>query len=1327
MIDPLIGNANVAHRFSLTSRMTLFIFIMCAILVGTDIWLSLAARTVQLNEMTTATSNLARAMSQHANDTIKEADTVLSGVVERVEHDGTAPAALERLHLAFISRLAELAQLNGIFLFDRNGVVITNALPGPLKSYSNADREYFTFHRDHSDRGVHIAFPLRSRATGKWVIPVSRRIDNPDGTFAGVASATIDIDFFSQFYNGLDIGREGAVALAFDNGIMAVRRPFENRFVGASLLGTALYHAHTTQGPSGTFSTVSSQDGVLRLNSFRNLPDYPLFVAAALSRDENLAAWWSDTLWHAAGIGLLVCVLAVFGFRLIRQITLQTDTKKELTASLETTRAILDTAVNPIITVDGEGNVRSFNRAGQREFGYSPQEIIGRSVRELVPESHLIAYNDYTAQFAQESFTETGSGVELAGLRKDGSVFPVHVSTGSMGVADERCFVCVITDITEQKKSRSDLAATRDHLLLAADTAELGIWSWNLCDDTLHWNERMFDIYGQSRALLNNGLNFEHWRSRVHLDDIALLMTALKAVIDDREKGLPSFRVVLPDGRIRHLETRVRVERDASGTPVLMTGINHDVTAQHEMELRLRHAKEQADAANAAKSSFLANMSHEIRTPMNAVLGMLHLVQLTPLNLRQRDYASKAQTAAKSLLGLLNDILDYSKIEAGKLQLELHSFDLETVMQDLGVVLAGNQGQKEIEVLFDLDPALPRGLIGDSLRLQQVLINLAGNALKFTLKGQVIVSLELLERTDSAVRVRIAVTDSGIGISAGQVERIFEGFNQAEASTSRRFGGSGLGLVICKRLVSLMGGELQVESSPDVGSRFWFEVLLDVDKSAPAEEAPPSADRSMRLLVVDDNPIAAELLMRTVAALGWQADLVRCGVDAVSRISEAVHEGERYDAVLMDWQMPDLSGMNAAKLIRGVKGRIPPPVVVMITAYGREILADAYERGDAPFAGFITKPVTPRQLNEVILRALHGSAAQTETQTLGQKPSGRLKGLSLLVVEDNAFNRQVIEELLRAEGANVQLAEGGLEGVERVITATKAFDAVLMDVQMPDIDGYEATRRIRAYPRFAALPIVAITANASDADRYACLQAGMNGHVGKPIDLGLLVSVLRAQIDGKMAPVFMADDQVTAHDELIEARASIIERLDGNLSVIRNVLKIFGTETEKQLVSLDEQIAKKNITGAANVLHAIKGSAGTIGAIALSRKAALIEQALNYGDASMAAGILANYRATELRQLLQASVQQLMGAFAEADSPVASVVDTLPLAEWRLHLNEVLTLINASNLQAIAAAEALSARTQLEQSARFDLFLNQLRALDFATAALSARDMLEQP
>jgi two-component system sensor histidine kinase/response regulator len=1320
----------VAKQHSLTFRMTAFIVVVCALLVGTDIWRSLAARQVQLKEMTSATANLARAMAQHANDTIKESDIALSGVAERVEHDGTGPVSLERLRQLFSSRLSQLPQLNGLFVFDRNGQLIVSGDPGKPRSYNNADRDYFVFHRTHADRATRVGMPLLSRATGKWVVPVSRRIVDADGNFAGVVVATIDINFFLRFYDSLDIGHGGAAALILDSGRMVVRRPFESRFQGADVTETVLFHAHQLN-KSGTFLTKSSQDGVVRLNSFRSLQDYPLFVAAALSQQEILAAWWTDTLWHSAGVGALVIALAFFGFRLIRLIGLRTAAEERLAASLDMTRAILDTAINPILTIDGTGVVRSLNPAGEKTFGYASHELVGQNIRTLVPDNFVDAYNDYIAQFKQQGRTGGGSGRELAGLREDGSIFPAHVSTAPMVLAGELCFVCVITDLTEQHGQRTELAAARDQLLLAAQTAELGIWSWNLADNALHWNARMFDIYEQPKTLLNNGLNFDHWRTRVHAADIDATMHSLNAALEGNGDQLPLFRITLPAGEIRYIQSRIRVERDANGTPVMMTGINRDITDQHQLELRLREAKEQADAASAAKSSFLANMSHEIRTPMNAVLGMLHLVQLSSLNLRQRDYVSKAQTAAKSLLSLLNDILDYSKIDAGKLQLDVHPFELEPLMQDLGVVLSGNQGDKNVEVLFDLDSTLPESLIGDSLRLQQVLINLAGNALKFTLTGQVIVSVELLQRLDAAVRVRIAVTDSGIGISDEQTGRIFEGFNQAETSTTRRFGGSGLGLVICKRLVALMGGDLRVESEVGVGSRFWFDITLGVDGAHAVADA-TVVDRQLRLLVADDNQLAGELLVRTVAALGWQADLVGGGIDAVKRISESVRAGQPYDVVLMDWRMPDLDGLNAARLIRGAKDSLPLPVVVMVTAYGREVLAEARETGEAPFAGFLTKPITPKQLNEVVLRALNADNMHPpEIEEPAAKPAARLAGLNLLVVEDNALNRQVAEGVLRAEGAQVQLAEGGIEGVKRATTSGTPFDAVLMDIQMPDIDGFEATRRIRANPRFSSLPIIAMTANASNADRQACLAAGMNDHVGKPIDVEQLVSALHAQIDGKKIALGLASGHPPAGagviaEPLLETKASIVARFGGNIALINSVLANFGSQTEKQLALLSQQIAHEEPLAAASVLHAIKGTAGTVGARALSARAGQLEYDLRHADVSATNVVITDEGVADLRALLEDSVIALARDFGDARIEVPATEVALPLAEWKLRLNEIVAFLESSNLQAIALAEALVAHTASEQRIQFDQFLMQVRELDFAVAALSARDMLER-
>ncbi|TFB44554.1 PAS domain S-box protein [Pseudomonas sp. F01002] len=1007
-----------------------------------------------------------------------------------------------------------------------------------------------------------------------------------------------------------------------------------------------------------------------------------------------------------------------------------------------------------IIATDLDGVIRVFNKGAEHLLGYDADELLGQHTPESihVPEEVAARGVELSEEYAQaiDGFRVLTHKPELEGaetrewtyIRKDGSRFPVTLVVTSMRDGDGKLsgYLGIAVDITERKaaerelaaslettqKQRSELMAIHDQLLMAAEVAELGVWSWTLADNALQWNDRMFEFYGQPLTLRNNGLSYQHWYSRVHPDDAVSAAEKLSAAVEGSGVYDTIFRVVRPDGQIRFIQAGAQVERSPSGAALRVTGINRDITSQRELESHLLYAKEQADTASAAKSAFLANMSHEIRTPMNAVLGMLQLVQNTDLNGRQLDYVTKAQSAAKSLLGLLNDILDYSKIEAGKLQLDVHPFELEPLMRDLSVVLAGNQGEKEVEVMFDLDSNLPNDLIGDSLRLQQVLINLAGNALKFTLEGQIVVSVEQLMRTENSVSLRIAVSDTGIGISPEQLQRIFEGFTQAEASTTRRFGGTGLGLVICKRLVSLMGGELQVESQRGMGSRFWFDITLDVAPSSLLRSDSPGVDVSIRILVVDDNAMAGELLLRTVHALGWQADHVSGGTQAVEWVKNAQARGEAYDVVLMDWRMSDMDGLSAAQLIHQQGNGVPPPMIIMITAYGREVLADASEMGDAPFVGFLTKPVTPKQLADAVQRALNGKGL---AQPLPSKSTGRpqrLAGLRLLVVEDNMLNRQVADELLTGEGAQVMLAEGGLEGVSRVMAEKVPFDAVLMDIQMPDIDGLEATRRIRSNPRFAALPIVAMTANASNTDREACLAGGMNEHVGKPIDLEQLVATLLFQVGREDSQASLALREAKIGEGVIESRASIIDRFGSDLELIRNVLRNFGPELEKQLVRLHDQIQRQDASGAAFVLHSIKGSSGTMGAKAVSLLAGDLEHTLKHGDAESVASLFAD--ATwfdELSRLLQQSLEQMNVDFGQSPSAKVCVdSELMSLTQWRESLEEILLLLDAGNLQAIELADALASKTPPSLRPQFDELVVMVQSLDFSAAMPIGRELL---
>ena len=1008
-----------------------------------------------------------------------------------------------------------------------------------------------------------------------------------------------------------------------------------------------------------------------------------------------------------------------------------------------------------IIATDLEGVITLFNNGAEYLLGYDANELLGKHTPALF---HLPEEIDARGLELSQEYSQTIDGFhvfthvpehegaetrEWTYLRKDGSRFPVTLVVTSMRDDDGELsgYLGIAVNITERKaaekvlaaslettqKQRSELMAVHDQLLMAAEVAELGIWSWTLADNALQWNDRMFEFYGQPLTLRDAGLNYMHWYSRVHPEDVVAAAAKLNAAVEGADTYETVFRVVVPDGQIRFIQAGAQIERSPNGSVLRMTGINRDITSQRELESHLLYAKEQADMASAAKSAFLANMSHEIRTPMNAVLGMLQLVQHTELDVRQLDYVIKAQTAAKSLLGLLNDILDYSKIEAGKLQLDVHPFELESLMRDLAVVLAGNQGQKQVEVMFDLDSNLPNDLIGDSLRLQQVLINLAGNALKFTLEGQIVVSIEQRMRTENTVSIRIAVSDTGIGISPEQLQRIFEGFTQAEASTSRRFGGTGLGLVICKRLVSLMGGKLQVESQQGIGSRFWFDITLDVTQNSLLRSACPGVDAPLRLLIVDDNAVAGELLLRMVHALGWKADHANGGAQAVEWVKNARALGKAYDVVLMDWRMSGLNGLSAAQLIHQQSNEVPPPMIIMITGYGREVLADAYLEGDAPFAGFLTKPVTPKQLADAVQRAfnnkgvLHATPARPSVET-----AKRLLGLRLLVVEDNMLNRQIADELLTSEGAQVTLADGGLEGVSKVMNEHVPFDAILMDIQMPDIDGLEATRRIRSNPRFATLPIVAMTANASSTDREACIAAGMNEHIRKPVDLDQLVAALLNQTGGEDSRASSGTGRAGSEDLLIEHRTSIISRFGGNLELIHNVLKNFGPELEKQLVRLHDQILRQDASGAALVLHTIKGSSGTMGANALSLLAGKWEYRLKHEDAESVANIFADPAwFDELGRLLEQSLAQMNVEFGQnSPAEISAANETMETTQWKESLKEILLLLETGNLQAIEVANGLASKTPPSLRPQFDEMVVMVQSLDFGAAMPIGRDLL---
>ncbi|MET0267032.1 MAG: response regulator [Duganella sp.] len=753
-----------------------------------------------------------------------------------------------------------------------------------------------------------------------------------------------------------------------------------------------------------------------------------------------------------------------------------------------------------------------------------------------------------------------------------------------------------------------------------------------------HWQE----FTGlPAQAMTDDG----NWSRVIHPDDLPMLASEWQRARAEGREFRCDGRMRRHDGVWRIFDHHALAQRDMAGNVLSWVGSSTDRTEARAAHEALLQAKEEALEAGRAKSEFVANMSHEIRSPMNAVLGMLQLLQQTGMSERQQDYVVKAHAAASALLGLLNDILDFSKVEAGKLAQDPHPFRLDKLWRDLAVILSANVGTRQIEVLFRIDPALPAVVVGDGLRLQQILLNLAGNAIKFTESGEVVISAQQLARSGSRLTIGFAISDTGIGISDEQQRRIFDGFSQAEASTARRYGGSGLGLAISQRLVAMMGGQLGVQSVLGQGSVFDFAITFDTPaqpetgalveaEQAQPTTAPAASMRDLSCLVVDDNPTARTVLGEMAASFGWRVDVAASGEEALAAVAERLAQQRAYDVVFIDWRMPVLDGWETSCRIRALNtgstdGKLP--LIVMVTAHDREMLAQR-QQGLAPVLdGFVVKPVTASMLFDAVAEA---RMEHRPAPVAVRAPAGaRLAGLRLLLVDDNPANQQVASELLSNDGAQVLVAGSGMQAIQALTGQSALPDLILMDIQMPEMDGYETTGIILRQLGTAAPPIVAMTANAMAADRTAALSAGMADHVGKPFDLAQLIEVIlmhtRArQVAGgapapapapaqETAPVSLPEEAPALPAAGIDADAAL-KRMGGLKSVYRMALRSFADETVKLVEQIEAARSTQDARAVLTPLHTLKGLAGTIGAERVQALARQAEASLKQGADALA-------------------------------------------------------------------------------------------------------------
>ena len=920
-------------------------------------------------------------------------------------------------------------------------------------------------------------------------------------------------------------------------------------------------------------------------------------------------------------------------------------------------RAILDNVVDAIITITSKGIIHAFNPAAERLFGYSPSEVLGKNIKMLMPSPYREEHDHYLERYLSTGQQNIiGSGREVVGKRKDGNTFPIHLSVSQVLVEgideegdDEILFTGIIRDLTEQKQKEEEAEQRTRELQIATEQSKANERRIEAIVNTAV--DPIITISGIGLIKSFNPaaeLLFGYTATEMFDKNIKLLMPSpyreahdgylAKYLATGEQNVIGSGREVIgqhKDGTTFpiHLSvSQVVMEEDGNNKDkdILFTGIIRDLTEQKQKEaeaeqrtrdLQVATAKSKANElkaehASKTKSEFLANMSHELRTPLNGVIGMAELLSGTKLSPKQREFVDACRNSGESLLKLINDILDFSKIEAGKLELDIHNFDLEKLIMDTVSTLVWRTSEKNLELPCYVDPTSRLVLKGDSHRLRQILVNLVGNAIKFTNFGEVVVRTKTIARQDDQITIRFSVTDTGIGISEDKLGRLFQSFSQVDASTTRHYGGTGLGLVISQNLVQLMGGTITIDSEIGVGSTFWFDIPFDVVSDSKTEPLEVASLSDKRCLIVEDNLVNQKILEKYVTE--WDLDTVTVASveEALAAFESAKENKAPFDLILTDFIMPERNGLDLAQELKA------EPVKIILLSGSTCIELSPSELREYSIDATLSKPIQRQKLHKLILKMFEDKqnqklpiiASENQPVTVEIKPSSK----HILIAEDNNINQIYVTELMKQLGHTCDVANNGHEAIQYV--RQNEYDLVLMDCQMPELDGLEATQRIRQFETEGILkghlPIVALTANAIKGDREKCLEAGMDEYLSKPVQKDQVIDAIERLLsnddknsnENNSPTAESSRDSNSTDSAPINAR-SLLERSFGSLELAGSLLDELESTGRDRIEEIRNQAEAKDANAMALAAHSLKGATGILCATSLERLSAEIEQA----------------------------------------------------------------------------------------------------------------------